>query len=189
MYRWKSTTIENVQIEFIHLQRNAQLRINIHKYIGIHRWKFRSISMDKSTGENSHLMRIYWWQKFQCVNRATAEKATVVWRALLEAMLTLTHLRANRALLDLPRSDQEGDSVVRVLCNIVVKPWKTQCFLKINGQSERASEGIHISRDTMCLIGLTGFHPRWIRILKSKKQALSIFNWVLETMDNYRSGV
>ena len=49
------------------------------------------------------------------MNRATAEKATVVWRALPEAMLTLTHLRANRALLDPPRSDQEGDSVVCIL--------------------------------------------------------------------------
>ena len=85
-----------------------------------------------------------------------------MWRALPEAMLTLTHLRANRALLDPPRSDQEGDSVVRILCNS-----KT---LKINAQSERASEGIHISRNTMGSIGLTGLHPVRIRILKSKKQ-------------------
>ena len=64
-----------------------------------------------------------------------AEKATVVWRALPEAMLTLTHLRANRALLDPPQSDQEGDSVVCILCNTVVKPSKIQCFLKINARA------------------------------------------------------
>ena len=40
-----------------------------------------------------------------------------------------------------------------------VNPWKIQCSLDINAQSELPSEGINSQWNTMGLTGLTSLHP------------------------------